>query len=54
MWRKFNKSKDPAIGTPTLIETTFDQDYLDTIPEIDSLRSGHSSAGSPSLPELSL
>lgn len=54
MWRKFNKAKDPSIGAPTLIETTFDQQYLDTIPEIDSLRSGASSAASPSLPAFSL
>ncbi|KAF7511708.1 hypothetical protein GJ744_003871 [Endocarpon pusillum] len=54
MWRKFNRSKDPAIGSPTLIETTFDQQYLDTIPEVDSLRSGgpssHTSLGLPELP----
>lgn len=55
MWRKFNRSKDPAIGSPTLIETTFDQQYLDTIPEVDSLRSGGpSSRTSPGLPELPL
>ncbi|ERF75251.1 hypothetical protein EPUS_00043 [Endocarpon pusillum Z07020] len=54
MWRKFNRSKDPAIGSPTLIETTFDQQYLDTIPEVDSLRSGgpsrRTSLGLPELP----
>lgn len=54
MWRKFNKQKDPAIGSPTLIETTFDQQYLDTIPEVDSLRSGPSNGTSPGLPELPL
>ena len=54
MWRKFNKSKDPAIGSPTLVETTFDQQYLDTIPEVDSLRSNQSSVASPNLPELPL
>jgi hypothetical protein len=54
MWRKFSKSKDPTIGSPTLIETTFDQEYLDTIPEVDSLRSGPSSSDSPGLPELPL
>lgn len=53
MWRKFNK-KDTAIGSPTLIETTFDQQYLDTIPEVDSLRSGRSSGNPPALPQLPL
>lgn len=54
MWRKFNRSKDSTIGRPTLIETTFDQEYLGTIPEVDSLRSGPRSNTSPGLPELPL
>ncbi len=54
MWKKFNKPKEPTIGSPTLIETTFNQQYLDTIPEVDSLRSGQSSGTSPNLPELPL
>jgi hypothetical protein len=54
MWKKFNRSKDPTIGSPTLIDTTFDQQYLDTIPEVDSVRSGPSSGTSVGLPELPL
>jgi hypothetical protein len=56
MWRKFNRSKDQTIGNPILIETTFDQQYLDTIPEVDSSRSsaGPNSVTSTGLPELPL
>lgn len=54
MWKRLNRPRDPAIGSPALIDTTFDQRYLESIPEVESVRSGHSSVVSPSLPSLPL
>ncbi len=43
MWRRFNWSKDQTIGNPMLFDTSMDEAYLETIPEVDSLKSARSS-----------
>jgi len=55
MWRRAwdrPGSREPAISSPMLFETTLDEGYLETIPEVESLRSRASSVGV--LPELPL
>ncbi|KAL9615893.1 MAG: hypothetical protein Q9160_009179 [Pyrenula sp. 1 TL-2023] len=54
MWKKLNRSKEPSIGHPTMIETTVDDGYLESIPEVDKARSPTSpgSVVSPTLPNL--
>jgi hypothetical protein len=55
MWRRFNNwSKDQTVSDPTLFDTTMDEAYLETIPEVDSLKSARSSMAIPGLPEMPL
>lgn len=56
MWKKLNRSKEPSIGRPTMIETTVDEGYLESIPEVDKARSPTSpdTIVSPTLPNLPL
>ena len=37
-----------------LFDTTMDEAYLETIPEVDSLKSARSSMAMPGLPEIAL
>jgi len=52
MWRGYNNA-EPPIGYPGFEETTMDERYLETIPEVESLYSRPSSVVAP-LPELRL
>ena len=54
MWKRFSRSRDLDIGYSTLIHTDVEECYLDTIPEVDSIRSGVSSVVNPALPDLPL
>jgi hypothetical protein len=55
MWRRYNNwSKDQIISGPTLFDTTMDEAYLETIPEVESLKSARSSMVVPGPPEISL
>ena len=56
MWKKLaGRPRDNEVNSPTTIEQYQDEGYLETIPEVDSLRSAHSSVRQqPSLPELPL
>ena len=47
--------QQPTIGNPTLIDTTVDDGYLETIQEVESIISRQNSVRHPSqLPELPL
>jgi len=54
MWRRFNKSRDQTIGSPVLFDTTVDEAYLETIPEVESIASNRNSVVVTGLPELPL
>ena len=56
MWRRWNNNhRDPQIGEPMLYETTLDEGYLETIPEVESIISRRTSvATGHGLPELPL
>ena len=55
MWRRWNNNnREPVIGQPMLFETTVDENYLETIPEVESIQSRPVSVVAQGLPELPL
>jgi hypothetical protein len=55
MWRRLNgRSRDQTISDPMLFDTTMEETYLETIPEVESVKSARSSMAIPGLPDLPL
>ena len=56
MWKKFNNwSKDQQyISEPVLFDTSVEERYLETIPEVDSIKSARNSVAMMGLPDLPL
>jgi hypothetical protein len=53
MWNRFYRGRDQTIGEPVLIDTSLEESYLETIPEVESLKS-RDSVIVPGLPPLPL
>lgn len=56
MWKKGSRSKGPAIGSPTLVETTMNEQSLQSMRGVGTAQQGNSDSpdDAPELPQLPL